>query len=65
MNLLALLVMLLPGLVLILIFFWLKNKQLILGKGAFGEVKLVKEKETNKLFALKIVKSINITKYLR
>ena len=25
----------------------------IIGKGAFGEVKLVKKKETNKLFAMK------------
>lgn len=32
-----------------------KNRQLVLGKGAFGEVKLVKGKENNKLFALKIV----------
>ena len=36
-----------------------KDKHLILGKGAYGEVKLIKEKATDRLFALK---SVNFSK---
>lgn len=35
-----------------------KNKSSDLGKGSFGNVKLVKEKKTGQLFAMKTVKKL-------
>lgn len=36
-----------------------RSEQIVLGKGAFGEVKLAKKKIDNKLYAIKIVMKID------